>query len=225
MRISLILPVYNERSAISACLDNLAALRGDVEVLFADGGSDDGTREALAGRYPVISCPKGRAAQMNLAARAATGQVLWFVHCDSVLPQDGPAQIERAVSQGAEFGCFRIAFDYQGPFMGCNTFFSNFRARHWHVAFGDQGIFLTREQFFRQGGFPDLPIMEDYALSRQMKRQKIPLTVLPGTVITSGRRYRGEYPLITMARMFYLRCLYRAGVDIWKIARLYRDIR
>ena len=200
MDLSLIIPVYNERAAIERCLTNLEALEGPVEVIFADGGSADGTVEA-------------------------TGNVLWFSHCDSLLPADGPEQIRRAVEAGVVFGCFTIAFDYDGPFMGCNTFLSNFRSRRWHIAFGDQGIFVRRDLFQDMGGFPDLPLMEDYEFSRRMKARKIPLTVLPGQIVTSARRYRQGSPLVTMAKMFCLRCLYRAGVNIEKIARLYQDVR
>ncbi|HIR18842.1 MAG TPA: glycosyltransferase, partial [Candidatus Pelethomonas intestinigallinarum] len=78
MDLSLIIPVYNERRAIGPCLENLEALKGPVEVIFADGGSTDGTTEAIGDRYPVLSCPKGRARQMNAAAAAAAGDVLWF---------------------------------------------------------------------------------------------------------------------------------------------------
>lgn len=225
MKISLIIPVYNESATIGRCLANLAELKGEAEILFADGGSTDGTPEVIAGRYPVICCPKGRARQMNEAAGRSCGDVLWFSHCDSVLPPDALGQIEAAVSRGARFGCFRIGFDYQGPFMGCNTFNSNLRARLWHIAFGDQGMFMTRELFFQEGGFPDLPIMEDYAFSRRMKRAGVRLQVLPGRIITSGRRYQTSHPLRTMWQMFYLRCLYRAGVDIDEIARRYCDVR
>jgi len=75
------------------------------------------------------------------------------------------------------------------------------------------------------GGFPDLPIMEDYEFSRRMKAARIPIRQLPGRIITSGRRYEKKFPLLTMWQMFYLRCLYRKGVDINEIARRYRDIR
>lgn len=84
---------------------------------------------------------------------------------------------------------------------------------------------MKRELFLQQGGFPDLPIMEDYEFSLRMKQQRIPLTVLPGQIITSGRRYQTRFPLWTMWQMFYLRCLYRRGVDINEIARRYKDIR
>ena len=224
MKISLIIPVYNEAGAIDRCLANLEALEGEAEILFADGGSTDGTLEKLAG-CRVIRCGKGRARQMNDAARQAGGGVLWFSHCDSVLPRDALEQIQAAVDRGARFGCFHIGFDCHGPFMGCNTALSNLRARLWRIAFGDQGLFMTREIFLQMGGFPDLPIMEDYELSRRMRRAGVPLRVLPGRIITSGRRYRSGCPLLTMWRMFYLRCLYRAGVDIDEIARRYRDVR
>ena len=162
---------------------------------------------------------------MNEAARQAGGDVLWFTHCDSLLPRDGLGQIAEAVNRGARFGCFHIGFDYCGPFMGCNTALSNLRARLWRIAFGDQGMFMTRELFLQAGGFPDLPIMEDYEFSRRMRRAGVPLHLLPGRIITSGRRYQTGCPLATMWRMFHLRCLYRAGVDIDEIARRYRDVR
>ncbi len=224
MKISLIIPVYNEAGTIGQCLANLEALEGEAEILFADGGSTDGTLERLNGRA-VVRCPKGRARQMNAAARQSGGDVLWFSHCDSVLPRDGLKQIEEAAERGAQFGCFLIGFDYQGPFMGCNTTLSNLRSKLWHIAFGDQGMFMTRELFLEAGGFPELPIMEDYEFSRRMKRAGVPLQVLPGRIVTSGRRYRTGRPLRTMWQMFWLRCLYRAGADIHEIARRYRDIR
>ena len=133
MKISLIIPVYNEAGTIGQCLANLEALEGEAEILFADGGSTDGTLERLNGRA-VVRCPKGRARQMNAAARQSGGDVLWFSHCDSVLPRDGLKQIEEAAERGAQFGCFLIGFDYQGPFMGCNTALSNLRSKLWHIA-------------------------------------------------------------------------------------------
>lgn len=224
MRISMIVPLYNESKALPPFLDALDRLPGDWEVLFADGGSTDGSPQKIPARYPVLRCPKGRARQMNAAARQATGELLWFVHCDSLLPRDAHTQLERAAGEGARFGCFHIAFDYHGPFMGCNTLLSNRRARRG-IAFGDQGIFVRRELFLAQGGFPDLPIMEDYEFSRRMRQAGVALTLLPGRIVTSGRRYRSTFPPLTMWRMFHLRCLYRAGVDIQEIARRYRDIR
>lgn len=224
MKLSLIIPIYNESAAIAPLLRQLEQLRGEWEILFADGGSSDDTLRQIGGRYRVLHCPKGRANQMNHAAAEATGEVLWFVHCDSLLPPDAFDEISHALSRGARWGCFRIGFAGNAAFMGCNAFFSNLRARRG-IAFGDQGIWVERALFFDLGGFPALPIMEDYEFSRRMKSRGIPICPLRGRIITSARRYEREFPLKTMWRMFYLRHLYRRGVDIDEIARRYRDIR
>lgn len=224
MKITIIVPIYNESKTIQSTLSQLSALPGDWEVLFADGGSTDDTVAKIGDAFPVLHCPKGRANQMNFAAKQASSDVLWFVHCDSILPQNAHGQIRAAVADGAKWGCFHIGFDYNGPFMGCNTYFSNRRAKKG-IAFGDQGIWVKKDVFQEIGGFPDLPIMEDYEFSRRMKAAGLPIRQLPGRIITSGRRYQTRFPLLTMWQMFYLRCLYRRGVDIHEIARKYRDIR
>ena len=224
MKITMILPIYNESKTIGSMLEQLDSLPGDWEILFADGGSSDDTLAPIGNRYRVLHAPKGRANQMNHAAAKASSDVLWFVHCDSRLPSDAHAQIANAVISGAQWGCFHIGFDYSGPFMGCNTYLSNRRAKKG-IAFGDQGIWVTKAVFGEMGGFPDLPIMEDYEFSLRMKRNAIPICQLPGRITTSGRRYEKRFPLITMWQMFYLRCLYRRGVDIHEIARRYADIR
>ena len=224
MKISLIIPIYNESCTIETMLSQLDALPGDWEILFADGGSKDDTLEKIGSRYTVLSCPKGRANQMNHAAGHASSDVIWFVHCDSQLPMDAHAQISKAIAQGNQWGCFHIGFDYDGPFMGCNAYFSNRRAKKG-IAFGDQGIWVRKAVFESIGGFPDLPIMEDYEFSLRMKAANIPICQLPGRIITSGRRYEKRFPPVTMWHMFYLRCMYRRGVDIQEIARRYRDIR
>ena len=224
MKISMILPVYNESKTIEKMLRQLNDLPGDWEILFADGGSQDDTNEKIGTRYRVLKSPKGRAKQMNHGAANASSEILWFVHCDSGLPKDAHEQISRAIEAGALWGCFHIGFDYNGPFMGCNTYFSNRRARKG-IAFGDQGIWVKKDIFDAMGGFPDLPIMEDYEFSLRMQMQNLPICQLPGRIITSGRRYEKRFPLITMWQMFHLRCLYRQGMDIQEIAKRYKDIR
>ncbi len=224
-KLSLIIPVYNEAAAIDGCLKNLKTLPGDVEVIFADGGSSDGTPGRIPEKYRLLNAPKGRARQMNAAARVASGDILWFSHCDSILPEGAAGEILRAAENGTRFGCFRIGFDRGGFLMACNARLSDRRARRFRIVFGDQGTFCSRALFEEVGGFPELPIMEDYEFSRRMKQRKIPLTVLSRRIITSARRYEGCPILFTMWRMFYLRCLYRMGHDIHDIARRYRDGR
>ena len=224
MKISLIVPIYNESTTIDRMLAQLDRLPGDWEILFADGGSRDDTLAKIGSRYRVLNSSRGRANQMNYGAANASSEILWFVHCDSVLPKDAHAQISQAIAQGRQWGCFHIGFDYDGPFMGYNTYLSNCRARRG-IAFGDQGIWVRKVVFDAMGGFPDLPIMEDYEFSLRMKAANIPICQLPGRIITSGRRYEKRFPLLTMWQMFHLRCLYRKGMDIQEIARRYKDIR
>ena len=224
MKITMIIPIYNESKTIESMMDQLDTLPGDWEILFADGGSKDDTLEKIGTRYRCLKSPKGRANQMNHGAANASAEVLWFIHCDSVLPKAAHAQICNAVESGAQWGCFHIGFDYDGPFMGCNTYFSNRRAKKG-IAFGDQGIWVKKDVFDAMGGFPDLPIMEDYEFSLRMQRRQLPICQLPGRIITSGRRYETRFPPLTMWQMFRLRCLYRKGMDIEEIARRYKDIR
>ena len=224
MKISMIIPVYNESKTIGKMLEQLDSLPGDWDVLFADGGSSDDTPSKISSRYRLLNSPKGRANQMNHGAANSSSEILWFVHCDSVLPADAHEQISRAVEEGAQWGCFHIGFDYNGPFMDFNTRLSNRRARKG-IAFGDQGIWIKKDVFEAMGGFPELPIMEDYEFSLRMQTAGIPIRQLPGTITTSGRRYMGKFPPLTMWQMFHLRCLYRKGVDIHEIARRYKDIR
>ena len=116
MKISLIVPIYNEEKKIDTLLAQLRALPGSWEIILADGGSTDDTLQKAGLDFTLLSCPKGRANQMNFAASRAAGDVLWFVHCDSILPKNAYDQIRSAVENGAQWGCFHIGFDYHGPF-------------------------------------------------------------------------------------------------------------
>lgn len=223
-RISLIVPVLNEAQKIDGFLQQLTDLPGNWEAVFGDGGSSDGTVEKIREKYPVVSCPKGRARQMNEAAKHSRGEILLFLHCDSVLPRDLCAQIEEVLEKGYSFGCFRIRFDSRHPWMRCCGFFSNLRVRLRKIAFGDQGIFLTRELFESVGGFADLPIMEDYKLSIDLKG-KYPLGQTKAYLTTSARRFEAQGMLRTMWKMQVLQHRFRKGIPAQEIARQYRDIR
>lgn len=222
--LSLVIPVYNEERTIEAFLDQLDRLTGSWEAVFADGGSTDGTVSRIRGRYPVISCPKGRAGQMNEGARCCTGDVLLFLHCDSILPRDLCEQVLEVRNRGYSFGCFRIRFDSRHPLMKLGGFFSNLRVRWRKIAFGDQGIFLTRDLFEQVGGFPELPLMEDYQLSLNLKG-RYPLGQTRGYLGTSARRFETGGMLRTMWNMKKLQHRFRRGIPAGQLVRSYRDIR
>jgi rSAM/selenodomain-associated transferase 2 len=227
--ISIIVPLYNEEKTVTNLLFQLSRLDGAHEILLADGGSTDRTkelaREALPQSARLLEVPRGRAAQSNAAAREAVGSTLFFLHADSQIPPNTLRHIGKAVSDGAMWGCLTLRFDEWHPLMLLCAYFSNLRARLRGIAFGDQGIFIRRDLFLKEEGFPELPLMEDYEFSLRLRRQGIFPVQLSCPIITSARRFREHGRLRTMFLMWRLRRLYRNGGDIERIADRYRQIR
>lgn len=225
-KISIIVPVYNERKTIEAMQRQLLPLKDRCEILFVDGGSIDGTRELLWPEYRLISSEKGRACQMNTGAVNSTGDILFFLHCDSELPKNPLGEIRRVLSV-YRAGCFGIAFRSKNFFMFTCRVISNHRVKDRRLMFGDQGIFIDRDLFFQAGMFPEIPIMEDYQFSLTLKEMGVKLGMAGRRIYTSNRRFpRGTIPkLKLMWKMNRLRKMYRDGVSVEKIAGMYRDIR
>ena len=163
---------------------------------------------------------------MNAGAKESTGDILFFLHCDSELPPDPLGEIRR-VMQNHRAGCFGIAFHSKNFFMWTCRVISNHRVFDRKVMFGDQGIFIERELFFEAGLFPEIPIMEDYQFSLTLKEMGIPLGMTQKRIYTSDRRFpKKTIPkLRLMWKMNRLRKMYRDGVDIEVISDLYRDVR
>ena len=224
MKVSIIIPIYNEEKTIWKLIRSLEPGKAKAEILFVDGGSTDRTLQMIPEGYPVLQGAKGRARQMNLGAKKSSGDVLFFLHCDSELPADAIEQIE-AVMEKYRAGCFGIAFHSKNIWMKCCQIISNHRIKDRKVMFGDQGIFIQRKLFFEIGGFPDLPIMEDYQFSLTLKEMGVRLGIAGKRIYTSDRRFARGGRLRVMWKMNRLRAMYRRGVDIERIADLYRDVR
>lgn len=220
-KISIIIPCYKEGDTLSKMEEELRPYKKQAEVLFADGGENH-----FSGEYKVVPCPKGRAKQMNTAAREACGDVLFFLHCDSILPDDFLEEIREALRK-TPVACFGIRFSPPTPLMMICSFISNHRVYDRKVMFGDQGIFLGRELFLQIGGFPDLPLMEDYQFSLNLKSRGIPMGLCKKRLITSERRFSGSFfhKLSIMWKMNRLRARYRKGEEINALAKEYKDIR
>ena len=225
-KISIIIPTYNEEKTIEALQRQLKPLKDHCEIIFVDGGSTDRTVALLDKSYKLLQGHKGRAKQMNAGAKESTGDILFFLHCDSELPPDPLGEIRR-VMQPHRAGCFGIAFHSKNFFMWTCRVISNHRVFDRKVMFGDQGIFIERELFFEAGLFPEIPIMEDYQFSLTLKEMGIPLGMTQKRIYTSDRRFpKKTIPkLRLMWKMNRLRKMYRDGVDIEVISDLYRDIR
>jgi rSAM/selenodomain-associated transferase 2 len=222
-RLSVIVPVLNEADGIAAALAALAPLRErGAEVIVADGGSEDDTvalATPLAER--VIAAPRGRAAQMNAGAAVATGDMLLFLHADTQLPPDA----DRLITQGLEqsnrvWGRFDVRIDGTHALLPVIAAMTNARSRLTGIATGDQAMFVSRESFQNVGGFPDLPLMEDIALSKRLKRLGPPLC-LRERVATSGRRWERHGVIRTIMLMWRLRLAYWLGADPAELAKQY----
>lgn len=185
-----------------------------AEIVLVDGGSTDATA-AIAGRFPEVSLlasPRGRARQMNAGARAARGDVLLFLHADTLLPDGALAAVEAAARDpGVVAGRFDVRFDNPRRVFRMIAWFMNQRSRWSGISTGDQAIFVRREPFDALGGYPDMPLMEDVELCRRLKRrgQMAPLRMV---VTTSARKWEREGAVRTILLMWALRFLYMVGV-------------
>lgn len=224
--ISCIIPVYNEMQTIPLLLETLKPLKGKCEILFVDGGSTDQSVKMIEKEYPVFHAKKGRAHQMNVGAKKSTGDVLFFLHCDSEVPQNAIEEI-RDVMERYRAGCFGIAFRSKRLFLYTCRFISNHRIKDRKIMFGDQGIFIDRDLFFEIGMFPEIPIMEDYQLSLTLKEMGVKPGMTKQRIYTSDRRFQGSAvkQLKVMWKMNRLRAMYRNNVPIEYIASLYEDVR
>ena len=247
--LSVIIPMFNEEKTIGQLMETLQPLaESGAEFLFCDGGSSDKTLELLDEMLPALSAcgknawkmngvfpqiqvlqssKKGRAWQMNEAADRSHGSVLFFLHCDSEIPADAAEEIAEVMKRFSA-GCFGIDFrEKKNFFMYTCKWISNHRVKDRRVMFGDQGIFIRRELFYRIGKYPELPIMEDYQFSLNLKAECIRFGMTRHRIYTSPRRFYGStlHKLRVMWQMNRLRAAYRRGVPIEEIAAAYRDIR
>jgi rSAM/selenodomain-associated transferase 2 len=226
--ISLIVPALNEADGIAAMLQALQHMRGrGLEIIVADGGSTDGTVVVcapLADR--VIIAATGRARQMQAGAAQARGSsVLWFLHADSLAPRNADRAIATALGSGEhQWGRFDVRFLHAGLLLRVVATLMNLRSRLTGIATGDQGIFVTRELFERVNGYPQIPLMEDIALSCRLKHHSRP-ACLHDKLVTSARRWQVQGTLRTILIMWSLRLAYFLGASPVRLARFYKPHR
>jgi rSAM/selenodomain-associated transferase 2 len=221
--LSVVMPVLDEAAGIEATLRALAPLRMlGAEVIVVDGGSRDAT-VALAAPCAdhVLLSPCGRARQMNAGAAQARGDVLLFLHADTLLPDGAEAQIRQALQRGAAWGRFDVRIGGRSGMLRVVAACMNARSRWTGIATGDQALFVRREVFERIGGFPDQPLMEDIELSRRLRGIGRP-ACLRARVTTSGRRWETRGVWRTIVLMWRLRWRYWRGESPQSLARAYR---
>ena len=228
-RISVVIPVLDEATQIGERLRELAPFAFH-EVIVVDGGSIDETR-AIVRRFPgvvLVEAASGRARQMNEGARRATGDVLLFLHADVSLPTEAASHMRRTLAQpGTAAGAFRTwtVADGAGPRPWWSPFLhlADLRSRYSQIPYGDQALFLRREVFQSAGGFPEIPLMEDLAFSRNLRSLGAVRTI-PFRVVVSGRRFI-ERPLYYALLINLFPLLFRLGVPASALAVWYGHAR
>ena len=220
--ISVIIPAYNEAEVIDLALSSTQKSTG-VERIVVDGGSSDGTPGvAQAHSARIVHSPLGRARQMNAGAEAAEGKFLVFLHADTRLPEGFDHHIRQILTQpGVAAGAFQFQLDASSAGLRIIEKTTNWRAQYLHMPYGDQAIFLTAELFREIGGFPDLPIMEDFELVRRLRGQGS-ILIAPAAAVSSARRWQKLGPFRTTLINQLVIIAYYLGRDPSRLARWYR---
>jgi rSAM/selenodomain-associated transferase 2 len=220
---SVIIPALNEEAGIAGCLATVRAIDPQVEIIVADGGSDDRTAElAAAAGAIVVRAPRGRGPQCNAGAARATGETLVFLHADTALPAGAFAILRDILADPSiEIAKFRLSFDSRDWLL-------DIAARlMWYdsllTSYGDQGIVIRRGLFEQIGGFPDWPLFEDVRLF-ELARARTDVHVVPAEVVTSARRFRENGALPQLLHDFWLWLQYLFGVSPHAIAERYEAV-
>lgn len=222
--LSIVVPVYNEEAALPAFLRMIDSWSHPCEVVFSDGGSTDATLRLLEGRT-VIRGAKGRGGQCQRGVAASHGEHVLFLHVDTSIEESALQHIEEALAAGASWGCLTVDFTSHRPEYRFGIRKSNLRARVGGIPFGDQGMFMTRAALDRVGGVPDICIMEDYELSRRLRRAFGWPRQLPDRITASVRRFEAGNSTLIGFQMAWLRFRYRMGTPPERIQQLYGDVR
>ncbi|GBC62764.1 hypothetical protein DENIS_3741 [Desulfonema ishimotonii] len=225
-QITIIIPALNEAHTINQTLAHLFnhSDDGDYEVLVADGSPACTTLKAIRyeGVKKIVSAP-GRGRQMNAGARCASGDILLFLHADTLLPRNGLRQVAGVCrSDAVAGGAFDLSVDSPHRAFRLIEKTASLRSRITRIPYGDQAIFLKREIFFRLGGYREIPLMEDVDLMRRVRASRRKIVLLTDTVRTSARRWEKEGICCGTLRNWALVTLYLTGVSPERLARFYR---
>lgn len=207
-------------------MDHLESLEGseNCEFIVVDGTPDGGTIKAVTRQgVQCVKSPQGRASQMNTGAAMAMGEILIFLHADTRLPRQALELINQAMTRQALIGgAFDLHIDTERLILKIIARIASLRSRLTRIPYGDQAIFVRRDYFHQMGGYPEIPLMEDVALMRRIKRAGGRIGFIPEPVITSARRWEQEGILYTTLRNWLLLSAYTLGVAPDKLAKYYK---
>jgi rSAM/selenodomain-associated transferase 2 len=222
--ISVVVPTLDEAAALPALLRALAAQGEAHEIIVADGGSADATVAlARAAGARVVTASRGRGAQLAAGAAAGRGEVLWFVHADTMVPYAAMRAMLRALDPpGVVGGNFRLLFDGGTRFDRVLALFYAL-IRRLGLFYGDSGIFVRCAAYDAIGGVRPLALMEDYDFVRRMRRAGRTACIRFPPLTTSSRRFAGRHPVSIVAGWLAIHALFKLGAPPRLLARLYRS--
>ncbi len=220
--LSIVIPTFNEAGRIRDTIASAGSVRDGVEVIVCDGGSSDETR-AIARECGAIvyECSPGRARQMNFGAAKASGEIFLFLHGDTRLPPGYEVEARRIFAlPGTILGAFRLSTPSPSLAMRIIAYCANKRSQWLKLPYGDQALFMEKDTFRGIGGFPEIPIMEDFALAQRLaKKGRIRLASLHAE--TSARRWAAVGAWRTMLRNQLIVVAYHLGAAPDALARFY----
>jgi rSAM/selenodomain-associated transferase 2 len=225
-KFSFIIPVLNEADAINPLIVHLQSLpgAGESEVIVVDGSPDGDTVRAIKdGGIRCLVSESGRARQMNRGAADAAGTCLIFLHADTRLPSSALKLIEEAMAdKEIDGGAFDLRIDSEKASLRLISRVASFRSRLTRIPYGDQAIYIRKDVFNRIGQYPPVPLMEDVALMRNIKKAGGRIHIIPECATTSARRWETEGIVFTTLRNWILISAYLMGVAPDRLQRFYR---
>lgn len=230
--ISIVIPTYNEAQCIEQTLKKLFLLKeeANIEIIVSDGGSTDNTIELSQPHALIIKSPKGKAVQLNTAARQANGNILFFVHADMTVPPGALKAIFKQIEDGYDGGGFSNIFSSHNEKIKRLGRLLNLRIRNReqsdkNIFYGDNGIFVKKDIFEALGGFKEIPIMEDYDFSVRLRSKYQVKRIKEPKLILDSRRHIKDGFVRTRMKWILIKKLYLIGVSPERLASWYSDVR
>ncbi len=225
LSISIIIPTLNEQENIECLLVHIKKHYRDCEVIISDGGSSDNT-VAIAQKYAtVVHSPKGRGIQLNTGASYATGDLLWFLHADTIPHVDSVNLIHQTLQESSIVGGgFEYNFDSTSKRLQFISWFSNRKNKSLNRIYGDMGIFVRKEIFNQIGRFPESHLMEDFEFSRRLRKIG-KVRILPQQIQTSPRDWYKEGFLKKVSKDTFIRMAYCMHVDNQTLYNWYYGVK
>jgi rSAM/selenodomain-associated transferase 2 len=222
---SIIIPVLNEAGHINSIIEHLRKqnYKSSCEIIVIDGDPQGSTVETIQDKDVItITSDKGRGKQMNAGAAIARGEILIFLHADTILPENALEKISRTL-QNPDYvgGAFDLKIDSDRLFLRYISVRASLRSRWNRIPYGDQAIFIRKKYFDQIGGFKEIPLMEDVDLMRRIKKDRKKIFILPDKVITSARRWESDGIFYTTIRNQILVRLFYLGISPKRLAKYY----